>query len=496
MYSQLSQDNATAPANAEKAVDDGRQEREELNHENVSTRLELERKRAELAQLQQSYDALKPKVLSLYSELKYLGLQRDALRNHVQELAADAKRLSKDCSVLKQAEEQLDLPNRAQDEMEKQVAVDEAELLSKVNPRVVLDVFRSNRLDHEFTEEERSTQNTTEVSDGSVFKDAFQALEAANGKRGQDAKHDCTGTEHSVFDVDGASGAIINALLSLQEMRKPLQAIGKVDRVASKASKELLRECQEKLSWQAVKAANSLAQQIRCSSKKIGRGAHKMRHRDTSLAFAFSLVGVCALNWSSARKTIPQEVGKCRKGVNEICNALPDVKRDLQKLYNCLIHMLTTWRPKVLTKQENNQWNHDVSVVSDLLEGLLQRSQVANKVDSLTFLIDIARKCYNAWQALEQHMTLQRKFTMGLRRRSARPQDLRALLLASLADTDESGNNDKSTLLRELAALVASTAARRKADAWEATDISSKHRQQTDRSPKRHRTLPPTDSIN
>jgi len=446
-------------------------------------------RRAELAKLQQDRLTLEPKVLDLYSKQKKLGLQRDTLQHCLSELTADVAKLTEDRAVLKdsvvRAQEQLD--QRTQEQVEKKAAAEETVLLSKVNPRVVLDVFMSNRLEHEFTlEEEESFKDATEVPDGSVFKDKLQALEAANGtKRHDDAENEIK--EHAVLDIDGASGAIVKSLLSLQ-------ATQKADR---KDSKELLADLHEKFSWQVVRTANLLAQKIRGSNKRVSKESEtvskeseKMRHReDTALAFAISLVGICTLNWSPARKMISQKVGKCRRDVKEVIKTLPGQQLDIQRLKTHLNQVFVRWGPLVQTKQESEQWSQDVTVLEELLEGLVQQSQVASKVGSLKSLIDISKRCYNAWEALEEHFALQRKFVMGLRRRSTRPQDLRALLLASLADPDTAG---QASLLRELAALVASTTAGRKA---EATDRSSKHQQSTDRSVKRRRTLTPADSV-
>mmetsp|Transcript_20287 Transcript_20287/g.39637 ORF Transcript_20287/g.39637 Transcript_20287/m.39637 type:complete len:832 (-) Transcript_20287:58-2553(-) len=476
---QVVRDKATAHAMSKKAVVDARQEIEELSQENAkltqekeSIKVTLECRRAELAKLNQEYNSLQPQVLDCYVRHKDLGLQCDALEHLKAERTADVHKLTEDRSVLKdavaRAQAQLDQKKVVQEQVEKKTAMEETDLLAKVNPRVVLDVFMSNRLEHEFTmEEERSFQDAAEVPDGSVFKDKLEALEAATGKRREDAENDAT--EHAMLDADAASSAIVGALLSLQ-------AIQKADRTGSK---ELLAELNERFSWQVVRVANTFGHQLRGSSKKVIKETDKMRQRDTFLAYAISLVGICSLNWSSARKMIAQKVGRLRRDVKEVINLLPGLERDIQKLKSQFNHVQHRWKPRLQTKPENERWYQDVKVLDDLLQGLTQRSQMANKVGSLKSLFDMNKRCYNAWEALEDHFTLQRRFAINLRRRSARPQDIRALLMASLADPDNAGVNEKATLLRELAALVASTAASRKTETKEASGRSVKRRRST-----------------
>lgn len=91
----------------------------------------------------------------------------------------------------------------------------------------------------------------------------------------------------------------------------------------------------------------------------------------------------------------------------------------------------------------------------------LQMQFEHNHSDGLGRLSEINRKCQWAWEALEDHLVLQRRFALACRKR-ARPGDLRALLLACMADPEEAAAPKNGQLVRELAAVVSSAAGQRR----------------------------------
>jgi len=361
-----------------------------------------------------------------------LAEERKQLEQQREGIAKEREGFAEECEELSGERKQLAVQR-------KEVGEATEKMKQEQNPenllRSLVEGFAASRPDHKFPgNEETLVEDAKRSKDSSVFRDQFKVLEAALAQKPEGEKHE------SGF-LSGAAEGAVGALLSIQGLQEA-------------GEKKLASELQEQLAFKASKAMN-------LSSAGSGKArSHEERsalRRETPLSFAFALVSVCCLLWSSARRRMQGSIASIVKDVQTVRQMLPSLECDMSTLQESLRVFFDTYGPPATSEQAREQYFKDKTAIVDRVEELKRRFKPFAKSDCIGKIVEVSSKCYQAWETFEKHLTWQRRFAQ-LRRHSSGPGDCRALLLASLADHEDEG----ASLPRELAALVWQAARQRR----------------------------------
>jgi len=416
--------------------------REQVNHERewlAERRQKLTHESEQLAEGREQ----------LAQEREQLTEGREQLTQEREQLAEGREQLTKEREQLVRGREALAKGQELLSEEQGKVA-ESLKLKQDQQPgnlfRLLEDSFMASRPESNFlSADEHLVEDAKRSKDASVVKEQFRMLDASlahkpDGERRESGS--LRGAAEPADSVSSASTGIVGALLAIQGLQEA-------------GEKKLASELQEQLGFKASKAMNLGSAGIHGKARTHEEKA--ALRRETPLAFAFALVSVCCLLWSSARRRMQGTIVSIRKEVQELRQALPSLEGDLGRLQERLRGIFAACSPAAALGEAHAQCLKEQTSVVEAIEDLKKRFRSYSKSDCVGKMVEVSSKCYQAWEMFEKHMVWQRRF--GHLRRHGTPGsgDLRAFLLASLQDPDEEG----ASLPRDLAAVVRHAACQR-----------------------------------